>query len=330
MGTLFQNFVRHDGTRGSAILLKFHHCMGDGYSFASTFMTGVEKVPLPDPKPAQSLAERAHQPGQVGKFFGAASKLLTAKDDPPSALKAKNLLKASGERHAVWISAKATIEEIKRASKTHGFTLNDAVLGALSAALRQYLISKGKTPADPLSVIWVALRPIGGAFEVKDPSEVESPGNRTLGAVLLKLPVSQESSSLDRARTIASLVHDMKGSPEPLLAQKITGLFGLLPRQLSDPIWNSLSNKVSISVSNVPGPKFPMKWSGVQIKNAQVWVPPVGTISTFALITSVENNISLSLGMDAAVFSKDDAGFITRAFDEELSAITSASPASRL
>jgi hypothetical protein len=332
--TRFPNYTSDDGTKGCAMLLKFHHCMGDGFSFANAFMTGVEKPDLPAAPPPRDVAR--HKPGQVGakvgSMFGAAAKLLGAKDDPPSVLKAKNLLNAKDARHAVWITAQATVEDIKRVSKVHGFTINDVVLGALSGALRQFQVLKGSdTVVDPLSVIWVALRPISEALTVKDPTEVEDPRNKTLGCLLLRLPVSQDMSAVDRTKAVASLVNEMKGSPEPLLAQSINGAFGLLPKQFSSGIWDLLSNKVSISVSNVPGPKFEMKWAGATMKSVQCWVPPVGTISTFALVTSFRNRLSLALGMDAAVFSKEDAKFITQAFSKELDLIVASTPpASRL
>lgn len=328
--THFPNYTHDDGTRGSAMLLKFHHCMGDGYSFASAFMTGVD-APPPVERPPRSLPERAHQPGQIGKFFGATAKLLAAKDDPPSTIKAKNLLKAHDDRHAVWRVAQTSVEAVKRFSKANECTLNDVVLGAIAGALRSFRLRKGEaTTEDPLSVIWVALRPIAEALEPKDPSMVDQPGNKTLGAVLLKLPVAQDCSGADRCKAVAQRVDEMKGSPEPLLAQKLTGLFGMMPMVLSNKIWDTVSNKVSLSISNVPGPKFDMKWAGATIRDAQVWVPPVGTISTFVLVTTYRDRISLNLGVDGAVFSKDDARFIAKAFDEELSLITGANPSSSL
>lgn len=326
--TLFPNYTLDDGTSGSAILLKFHHCMGDGFSMASTIMSGVEKPPVAPAKPP--APKGAHKPGQVGSFFGAAAKLLTTQDDPPSAIKADTLLKARDDRLAVWVTAKTTVEDVKRVAKVHGFTINDVVLAAISATLRKYAILKGQTPVDPLSLIWVALRPIAEALEVNDPSDVENPTNSTLGAFLLRLPVSQAATGIERVRAVADLVEQMKGSPEPFLAQKINGMFGLMPKQFTNQIWDLLANKVSISVSNVPGPKFEMKWAGVTIKDVQIWVPPVGTISTFALVTSFRNRISLSLGLDAAIFTKDDGAFITSTFDQEMSVIMGSMPSSRL
>ena len=57
--------------------------------------------------------------------------------------------------------AKATVPLIKKASKAHGFTLNDFVMAALSQALNDYQKYKGQmSKEDPLVVV-CASGPIG-------------------------------------------------------------------------------------------------------------------------------------------------------------------------
>jgi len=61
-----------------------------------------------------------------------------------------------------------------------------------------------------------------------------------------------------------------------------------------------------------------------------VFVPPVGTISTFALITSFDDKLTLSLAMDGVLFSKEDAKLLTQHFDKELLHLAAGSQPSRL
>merc|ERR1719460_3029779 len=110
----------------------------------------------------------------------AAVKLVTMKDDPPSMVKAKTLLKPLDPRLACWVTARMPITQIKKAAKAQGFTINDMALAALSGALRSYQLKKGGTIVDPLAAVWVALRPLAEAFDPQDVTDFEEPGNRTL------------------------------------------------------------------------------------------------------------------------------------------------------
>mmetsp|Transcript_80427 Transcript_80427/g.139594 ORF Transcript_80427/g.139594 Transcript_80427/m.139594 type:complete len:509 (+) Transcript_80427:88-1614(+) len=327
----FTDYTFDDGTTGSAILLKWHHCMGDGFSMAQTLITGTDFQTETAPKKAPSLAERVHQPGQFGKVLSATAKLVAMQDDSPSALKAKNLLKPLDDRVACWITSRVPISEIKRVGKAKGYTINDMVLAALAGTMRNYQMKKQQKIVDPLAVVWVALRPISEAFTPKDISEIDEPGNKTLGCVYVRLPVTQEFPRReDRVRAIVDEISKLKGSPEPILTQMLTGAFGLMPRTLSNPIWDALSNKVSMSVSNVPGPPMDFTWAGIRPEGLYVWVPPVGTISTFSVITSMKDRITLSLALDGSLFDKEDADFIRTDFDNELSLLTASMQPSRL
>ena len=44
-------------------------------------------------------------------------------------------------------------------------------------------------------------------------------------------------------------------------------------------LWGALSSKVSISMSNVPGPQFPVKFGEATVADACFLVPPSATIS---------------------------------------------------
>jgi hypothetical protein len=331
---VFTNFTFEDGTKGNAILFKYHHCMGDGFSLARTmFSFDPDNVLLP-PKPNRA---GLHQPGtigaKVGKFGGAVKKLLSIQDDPPSSVKAANLLAPLATRIACAQTSQAPIQDIKKAAKARNFTINDMVLGALSAALRKYQIDKGMPLVDPLAGVWVALKPIGKAFAKQgDINTVPEPGNKNLGCVYVRLPVVKDLSRPDRVQAVCDEISQLKGSPEPLLAQQFMKMFGLLPTLISNPIWNALSNKISLSVSNLPGPPPGWKFCGVEMQSFSVWVPPVGTISTFALITSYHDRITLSLAMDGTIFSKEDGKALLQNFDDELCQLASSGmqPTSKL
>lgn len=241
------------------------------------------------------------------------------------------MLKPLDTRIACALTSKVPIQDVKKAAKTRGFTINDMVLGALSAALRNYQLEKGDPLVDPLAGVWVALRPISEAFSAQDLSKLDEPGNKSLGCVYVRLPVKNTCANrAERVQAVADEISQLKGSPEPLLAQQFMKMFGLMPPMITNPIWNGISNKISISVSNLPGPPMGWKFCGVQLSSFSVFVPPVGTISTFALITSFDDRITLSLGMDGMHFSKEDARFLSHQFDNELCQLVSSMLPSKL
>jgi hypothetical protein len=194
--------------------------MGDGFTLARTLFTGAE-VNVPKTSDAKPSAQKDSSANTgAGKALSAAGKLLTLQDDKPSTLKAKQLLKPLDHRIACFVTSKITITEIKKAAKAKGFTINDMVLAALSASLRKYQLQKGGEVVDPLAAVWVALKPLAEAFTKQDADKVDEPGNTTLGAVYVRLPVAKEfDDRSQRVQAIYDEISKLKGSPEPLMAQ---------------------------------------------------------------------------------------------------------------
>merc|ERR1712217_928917 len=59
---IFTNFNFDDGTQGTALLFKFHHCMGDGFSLVQTMLTFDKNAALPPPR-TDKPGSRLHNPG---------------------------------------------------------------------------------------------------------------------------------------------------------------------------------------------------------------------------------------------------------------------------
>eukprot|EP00932_Pfiesteria_piscicida_P006783 SRR837773.16744.p1 GENE.SRR837773.16744~~SRR837773.16744.p1 ORF type:complete len:254 (+),score=36.45 SRR837773.16744:77-763(+) len=57
-------------------------------------------------------------------------------------------------------------------------------------------------------------------------------------------------------------------------ATKLCAMLGWLPPCISKKVWPVVTNKVTVSMSNVPGPQFPMKWIGQPVKSMLFFVPP--------------------------------------------------------
>ena len=64
-------------------------------------------------------------------------------------------------------------------------------------------------------------------------------------------------------------------SPEPYIGNALIALFGSLPRVLTRPIWKALAFKTTLSMSNMPGPQFPLAFLGSPIDQIFFFVAPL-------------------------------------------------------
>lgn len=346
--TLFKNYRHDDGVLGSALLFKYHHCIGDGFSILRVVMSAHQDFESLPKKTKKEPVQKMHRPGDVrkkvfkalsvgGKFATAGGKLVATQDDKPSVIKSSVLLKGSDPRIARCKTTGVSVPQASELAKKHNGTINDVLLSAFSGALRNFNKGKGvpdQNLVDPLTVVWVALKPLSEIYQAKtreDLISVGEPGNTSLGCVYIRLPVSDDQglrggNAADRVQMVKKRISQLKGSPEPILAHGLTGFFGLLPKAISNPIWNLTSNKVSVSFSNVPGPQQALPWCGATADRCAFWVPPVGTISIFVTLATMDKHITLSIAVDPAVFSEEDAEFIVNNFDKELQAMYDNSP----
>jgi len=148
--------------------------------------------------------------------------------------------------------------------------------------------------------------------------------------VYLRLPVLGDMSPMGRVQEVSNRISEMKSSPEPMLSRGLVGTVGLLPTATSSQIWDVMAYKVSMSVSNVPGPPADIKVCGANPNGFSFWVPPVGTISTFVTIMSFGDSVTLSMALDNALFSEADSAYIGNKFSEALDALCNQAAVSKL
>jgi hypothetical protein len=266
-------------------------------------------------------SDRGQNAMSVSKLLPALAKLIFMQDDPPSAVKAPTLLAGTAPRTARWASSKASVEDIKPVVKKMGdnYTINDALFGCLSTAITKFAEKKG-TPLqeDVTAVIWVALKAVSDVYMPHSVLPVPEPDNSTLSNVYLKFPRTKDNT--DATRQINERFSGLKGSPEPILAQGLRSGFGVLPKQFTNVIWPALSNKVSLSVSSLPGPSWTIEFCGTAVDNVAFWVPPVGTISLFVTMMTFNGRISISISADETIANAEEIKELSQGFVDEIDA----------
>lgn len=343
---VFENYTNDAGEDVSAAVFKMHHCYGDGFTLSRVLLQAADPKRPPameqnasnlsvqslDTKGSVSLKSKSGKKEpkptamqMVGKGLGATGKLVAMTNDPVSPLKASRLIAPEGKRHLVWHVIDHSVEDVKAIGRPYGQTVNDILIAALSVTLEKMASrGKGKVPTQVNAAMWCSLNPFSTLY--KDPSELPLVNsNSGLGAVYLMIPLGGGNAPKDNCSEIQRRIKKLTTSPEPLLANQIMAFFGVWPRIVARPIWDALSNKVSVSASNMPGPPFAMTWCSVPIDTWLFFVPPNGSISTFVTIFTVNGRVNFGLGGDASIMELDSLKKAVQVdFDEALRALKKA------
>ncbi|MFP3905976.1 MAG: WS/DGAT/MGAT family O-acyltransferase [Acidimicrobiales bacterium] len=157
-----------------------------------------------------------------------------------------------------------SLSEAKQVKRAFGTTLNDVILALCSGALRHYLLERGEEPDAPL----VAMVPIS----VRTPEQNGEMGNQVTSA-LASLATDLDDPA-ERLQTIAAGTREVKSQQEVIGATTLQdwaefaapAVFARAARlysrtRMADrhrPIFN-------LTISNVPGPPFPLYLAGAQM-----------------------------------------------------------------
>jgi diacylglycerol O-acyltransferase / wax synthase len=340
---LWQVHVVDDFDGGGALIMRYHHCIGDG----TAMMTVIQR--LFDPTPDASLrAVRASAAnigrGRTGRALtppldaveraarkalataGAAVDAVTHPqqviDRAASVLEgagmlAAELLKTSdppsplkGEfgmrKHVAW-SKPVAIKDIKAIGAPSGAKVNDVLVAGMTGALRAYLKRRG---VDVEHTTVRAMVPV----DLRPPERAGELGNE-FGLVVLDLAVAG-ADSMDRLATTKARMDALKRSPEAVAMLVLFNLFGRAPKPLGDLANEIFGSKASVVMTNVVGPSKALYLAGVPIDRMMFWVPHPGKQLGMGIsILSYKEMATLAVIADAHLVPDPEA--ITSRFNRE-------------
>jgi WS/DGAT/MGAT family acyltransferase len=164
----------------------------------------------------------------------------------------------------VLVRHRAGMADVVEAKRKAGVTVNDVCLAAVAGALRELALLRGEKPM-PLK----AMVPVS----VRADAEQRDLGNRiSFAFVELPLQVWSRAARLER---IHAATAGFKQSGRPAGTSAVLNAVGLLP----DPLKNraarlaSSSRVFNLTVSNIPGPRFPVYLLGAELQEAYPVVP---------------------------------------------------------
>lgn len=335
-----------DYAGGSALVIRIHHCIGDGLALIYVMLSMADDGPQPPPPADEDESNHASPWDALGQTIsaaadaavslplavvrqlnelvgdperlaqatehftagaGALAKLVLMESDPKTAFKGPLV----AEKAVAW-SRPIPLSELKLIGKATGSTINDILVAGLAGALRRYLLSRGERLGEALNVrgvVPVNLRPVEKAHEL---------GNQ-FGLVFLALPLGIEDP-LDRLFEVRRRMAAIKHSPEAYVAFQILRAIGVAPKQIFDLIVNEFGRKATAVVTNVIGPRQPISVAGSPMRQTMFWVPCSGRLGLGVSLLSYAGDVWLGVQTDVSLVPDPQA--VLEGFHAEIAELT--------
>jgi WS/DGAT/MGAT family acyltransferase len=300
-----------DGRVG--IVTKIHHAMVDGKSAVEValllFDLSPDAVPEPhggwDPAPApgasalalgaladsalesfraaRTVAGLAGSPRRgVGRVSDTLRRAAFASEEMLRPAPSSHLNVPIGPRRTL-VRYRASLEALLAVKAGAGATLNDVCLATVTGAMREFALGRGDEPAPLKAMVPVSVRAEAQRADL---------GNR-ISFAFIDLPVDLGDAT-ERVARITAATSAFKRRERPAGTETVMNLIGLLPAPLKAPVTRlaAAARTYNLTVSNVPGPRFPVYLLGAELLEAYPVVP-------------VPENHALSVG----IFTYRDAAF---------------------
>jgi WS/DGAT/MGAT family acyltransferase len=208
-------------------------------------------------------------------------------------------------KRAVWSAARPLVD-IKLVGRTAGATVNDVLVGAVSAAISHYVTDRGADPQDLSTMVPVNVR--GGQ---PLPREL---GNK-FALVMLPLPTSR-LAPLQRLAETKRRMDSIKHSPEALLTFGLITAIGHTNTTIAKQFVDFFAAKAIGVTTNVAGPMTGRYLAGTGLTGILGWVPGSGAQTLGVCIISYDGVVRVGFKADAAAVT--DPEKLVHAFDDEM------------
>jgi len=314
---------------GSALVLRIHHCIGDGIALISVMMAitdGGGRPPRRAPraalwgepdwladavvKPLTGLAVKA-----IGMYGGGVAKSMEMLSHPQQGLigsldMARTGAKVLGDVAAMALMADDSptllkgkpigekvvawgeplaLDDVKAVGRALNCSINDVLLACVAGAIGQYLRDRGD---DPQGKEIRAMVPVN----LRPIEQAWQLGNR-FGLAPLTLPIGIDNP-VARVYAVRVRMNELKDSYQPLLAFAVLAVAGLVIKPVQDGLLGLFSKKSTAVMTNVPGPAHALKFCGATLRQSMFWVPASGDIGVGVSILSYAGGVQFGLITD--------------------------------
>lgn len=328
---------------GAALLWRIHHCIADGIALSRVMLSitdgGEPSDPPSPPSPGRGVLRRlagvplgalaaARGLGAAAMHEGmeslahpnhlreladtalrdasTAAQLLAGPADAPSGLRAP----LAGTRRVAW-SEPFPLARIKEVAHRRRVTINDLLVTALAGSVHELLGGDDGLPEEIHAMIPFNLRPLDEPV----PADL---GN-DFALILLGLPIGEVAPG-ERLREVSSRMDRIKSTHEALIAYGVLSAIGLTPPWVEDRLIGFFTDKASLVVTNVPGPRQQLSFAGAPITGVLVWAPCSGSLGMTVSIFSYDGKVTVGFMTDTALSA--GAAQLARAYEDQLHGFT--------
>lgn len=188
-----------------------------------------------------------------------------------------------------FVTVRTSLADYRVVRRAHGGTVNDVILATVTGALRTWLMARTESVA-PLH----QLRAVVPMSVIDDDQEATSLGTQ-VAPHLVELPLG-EASPVVRLHQVSYSFEAHKATGRAVAANRLAGIAGFAPTTFhalgSRVATRELRRGFDLSVTNVPGPQFPLYAAGARM------------VETYPVHPLLEGH-ALSIGVtsyDGAVF----------------------------
>ena len=221
-------------------------------------------------------------------------------------------------RRFAWVEA--DLERFKAVKNALGGTINDVVLTVVAGALRSHLERRGR---DPAGQELKAMVPVS----IRSEDQRGALGNQ-VAAIYAPLPVGL-ADPVERFRTVNEALGDLKSSAQAIGAERLTQMAGFAAPTILDQAARLQARQrlFNVTVTNVPGPQFPLYLLGHKLDAFYPMVPLVLNTALGIAIMSYDGRLFFGLlGDYDAMADLDDLAADLDAAIDELSAAAGVPP----
>jgi diacylglycerol O-acyltransferase len=315
---------------GSALIVRIHHCIGDGIALISVALSITDggndpparrKRAAGEPGDGDWLADSVIQPltdiavKVLGVTGQGVARSVEALSQPQQLLGTVEMARVGyqvlGDVAALALmpddsatrlkglpagdkrvawNEPLPLDAVKTISKGLDCSINDVLLSCVAGAIGQYLRERGD---DPSGQEIRAMVPVN----LRPLDQAWQLGNK-FGLAPLVLPIGI-SNPIERVYAVRRRMSELKGSYQPLLAFAVLAIAGLMIKPVQDAILNLFAKKATAVMTNVPGPQQPLTFCGSTIRQTMFWVPASGHIGVGVSILSYAGGVQFGLITDA-------------------------------
>ncbi len=327
---LWQFHLIDDYEGGSALVVRIHHCIGDGIALISVMLAitdgGMDppkrkrRAPVDGEgsdwfadavmKPLTDLASKA-----IGMYGGGMAKSMAVLSNPQQGLlgsldMARTGAKVLGDVAALALMADDSPTRLKGKPigqkivawsepmpldhvKAVGKGLNCSINDVLLACVAGAIGQYLRDKGDDTTGQEIrAMVPVN----LRPLEKAWQLGNR-FGLAPLTLPIGIDNP-IERVYAVRTRMNQLKESYQPLLAFSVLSVAGALIKPVQDGLLGLFAKKATAVMTNVSGPAVPLKFCGATLRQSMFWVPASGDIGVGVSILSYGGGVQFGLITD--------------------------------